>query len=318
MHQFLPYILFGLGFIMIIKGSDWFIDSVIWLAKVLKVPNIIIGATLVSLCTTMPEAMVSVNSALKGNSEIALGNAIGSIACNTGLILGFSILITRYPLKEKKEFQKKGIMLIALLLGLMVFGYEFGEIPRYVGLALLGMLVLYLNSNIKSALKNPCTTDESDLEKDKATIIKMVISFSVGLILTIWGADLLVDNGVIIAKLLGVPDIVIGLSLTAFGTSLPELVTSISAIARKADDLALGNIIGANIMNIILVVGASATILPINISHMSLALHLPFVVFIVLIPVIASFINKLYFSRYVGLLKVITYSLYIVLIYNIN
>lgn len=296
---------------MIIKGSDWFIDSTIWAAKVLNVPNIIIGATLVSLCTTLPEAMVSTSSALKGNADIAFGNAIGSIACNTGFILGISILLSKPSIHEKLDFQKKGLLLITLLLGLMGIGYYYGEIPRFIGFGLLGILLLYLISNVKVAMEKPYDGEKETIDKSKSTVMRMLVLFVIGLILTIWGANLLVDNGEKIARLLGVPDVVIGLTLTAFGTSLPELVTAITAFVKKAGDLSLGNIIGANLMNILLVIALSTTLLPINIEPSYLTMHLPFVILIVCIPILATFSKKGYFSRFTGLIMVATYALYV-------
>lgn len=310
MEQLLPFLLFLLGFIMIIKGSDWFIDSTIWIAKILNVPNIIIGATLVSLCTTLPEAMVSTSSALKGNGEIAFGNAIGSIACNTGFILGLSILLSRPVIKEKLDFQKKGLLLISLLIALMGVGYVFEEIPRYAGFILIIILVIYLGNNVKAALTKPYDGENTAIDKSMTTMIRMIVLFVIGLILTIVGANLLVENGEDIARLLGVPDVVIGLTLTAFGTSLPELVTAITSYVKKAGDLSVGNIIGANLMNILLVIAAATSIYPIQVEPTYLTFHVPFVILIVCIPVLASFSRKNYFSRMAGLFMMITYLLY--------
>lgn len=312
MKENLPYLLFLLGFIMIIKGSDWFIDATIWIAKVLRVPNIIIGATLVSLCTTLPEAMVSGSSAISGNASIAFGNALGSIACNTGFILGLTIILSTPAILQRKKLHKTGLFLVFLLTLLTTFAFAFGEISRVTGFMFLGILVLYLYNNIKDAKMSPAEIAEDEaIEKTKPIITKNIIMFAVGITLTVVGANLLVENGELIARKLGVPDIIIGVTLTAFGTSLPELVTAITAIVKKAHDISIGNVLGANILNIVLVIGLSSSILPFKIQPSWLSYHIPFVTVIVLLLVLFSFINKKKFRRWNGVLMVCTYVAYI-------
>lgn len=312
MEQYTPYLLFLIGFIMIIKGSDWFIDATIWIAKVLRVPNIIIGATLVSICTTLPEAMVSGSSAVNGNASIAFGNALGSIACNTGFILGLTILLSTPVMKQKKKLRKTGIFLVFLLTLLTTFAIIFGEISRITGFMLLGILVLYLYHNVKEAkMSNSELEQDKNIEITRSIVIKNIVIFILGIVLTIWGANILVTNGEKIAKMLGVPDIIIGVTLTAFGTSLPELVTAITAIVKKAHDISIGNILGANILNIILVIGLSSSILPFKIQNSWLTYHIPFVFAIVLLLVTFTMINKEKFKRWNGLLMIATYFTYI-------
>ncbi|MCT4687225.1 calcium/sodium antiporter [Vallitalea sp.] len=312
MKEFSPYLLFLIGFIMIIKGSDWFIDATIWIAKVLKVPNIIIGATLVSICTTLPEAMVSGSSAINGNASIAFGNALGSIACNTGFILGLTILLSRPEIKQKKKLSRTGLFLVFLLSLLTVFSLVFGEISRITGFMFLGILLLYLYNNVKDAKmsSNEIKQDE-EIEVTRNIIIKNIILFAIGITFTIIGANLLVTNGEKIAKMLGVPDIIIGVTLTAFGTSLPELVTAITAIVKKAHDISIGNVLGANILNIILVIGLSSSILPFEIQPSWLSYHIPFVFAIVLTLVAFTLFNKKRFRRWNGVLMIATYFAYI-------
>lgn len=312
MKENLPYLLFLVGFIMIIKGSDWFIDATIWIAKVLKVPNIIIGATLVSICTTLPEAMVSGSSALHGNPSIAFGNALGSIACNTGFILGLTIILSRPELRERKKLHKTGLFLVFLLTLLTGFSIVFGEISRVTGYMFLAILVIYLYNNIKDAKMSAAEiTEDESIKVTKEIILKNTLLFVVGITLTVIGADLLVKNGEVIAKMLGVPDIIIGVTLTAFGTSLPELVTAITAIVKKAHDISIGNVLGANILNIILVIGLSSSILPFKIQHSWLTYHIPFVFAIVLLLVLFSMINKKRFNRWNGVIMMGTYFAYI-------
>jgi cation:H+ antiporter len=311
-EEYLPYLLFLVGFIMIIKGSDWFIDATIWIAKVLKVPNIIIGATLVSICTTLPEAMVSGSSALHGNPSIAFGNALGSIGCNTGFILGLTIILSRPEIRQRKKLHKTGLFLVFLLTLLTGFSIVFGEISRYTGYLFLTILVFYLYHNVKDAKMSATEIQEDEsIEVTKNIITKNIILFIIGITLTVFGANLLVENGESIARMLGVPDIIIGVTLTAFGTSLPELVTSITAIVKKAHDISIGNVLGANILNIILVIGLSSSILPFEIEPSWLTYHIPFVFSIVLLLVVFSVINKKRFSRWNGVVMVGTYFAYI-------
>ena len=316
MTEFLPFILFLIGFVMIIKGSDWFVDAVIWIAKVLKIPDIIIGATLVSLCTTLPEAMVSASSALRGNTDMAVGNALGSIACNTGLILAITIIFSRPILKDRERFQKKGILLVSLLMFIVFVGFTFGEVTRVSGIILLCILVWYLYNNIREGQQHQEAAMYDPADRDKQTVTKNILLFIVGLAFTIIGANLLVTNGEKIALMLGVPDMIIGLTMTAFGTSLPELMTAVTAIRKKAHNISMGNVIGANILNIILVIGLSSTILPIPINASMLRFHLPFIFLIVGSTVTFAFINKSHFKRRNGFLLLCTYIVYITLTVN--
>ena len=311
-----PYIMFALGLVMIIKGSDWFIDAVIWIARVLKIPDLIIGATLVSICTTLPETTVSAGAALIGNTEIALGNALGSIACNTGLILAIIIFFSRPRLRDRGKLQKNGVLLMILLILIFMIGYVFGAISRVAGCFLMGVLALYLYHNVRESLAS--RKNEYDLKAkhgqkvSRTTTVKNLIIFVIGLALIIWGSNLLVTNGEIIARLVGVPDIVIGLTITAFGTSLPELMTAITAIRKQVHDISIGNILGANILNVIWVI---------DLAHHpadsckpgNLRFHFPFVFAIVSTTVAFIYINKRYFQRSNGLLLLAIYAVYLFL-----
>ncbi len=317
MEQFIPFILFLIGFVMIIKGSDWFVDAVIWIARISKIPEIIIGATLVSICTTLPEAMVSASSALRGNTDMAVGNALGSIACNTGLILAITIIFSRPALNDRKKFQQKGLLLVSLLLFLTFIAFVFGAITRTVGFILLIILLWYLYNNIRESKEVEIIESLEPVDSNKKTVIRNVFLFILGLLLTIIGANLLVTNGEKIALMLGVPDIIVGLTMTAFGTSLPELMTAITAIRKKAYNISVGNVLGANILNILLVIGLASTILPIPIDTSMLHFHLPFILFIVGSTVSFAFINKENLRRRNGFMLLGTYILYISLMINV-
>ena len=312
----LVFVLFFAGLIAIIKGSDWFVDSVIWIAKVMRVPNFIIGATLVSLCTTLPETMVSTGSVLRKNTDMAVGNALGSIACNTGFILALTIILSRPSFKDRKRFLSKGIFLL-LLIGFVAFvGLVFGEVGRPSGIVLLIIFIFYMYSNVREGKNNSSDQPEEQVVYDKKTVIKRISLFIIGLGLTILGANLLVTNGEKIAKLLGVSDIIIGLTMTALGTSLPELMTAITAIRKKAHGISIGNVFGANILNIILVIGLSSTILPIPFDETMIRFHLPFIMLIVASSVVLGLIFKNNFKRRGGFWLLGTYMLYVVMMIN--
>lgn len=316
LEQMMPFLLFIAGLIMIIKGSDWFVDSAVWIAKVLKIPDIIIGATLVSLCTTLPEAMVSTSSALRGNTDMAFGNALGSIIFNTGFILAIVIIFSTPRLRERKKFQQTGHFLILLLFFLFFVGLLFQQISQKIGFLLLGILVFYLYNNIRNSKKEPDLTMPTPVHKDKFSIIKNIVAFIVGVLLTIGGANLLVVYGEEIARILGVPDLVIGLLLTSVGTSLPELVTAIVSMKKEAQDLSIGNILGANILNIILVIALTATILPIQIGKSWILFHLPFAIFIIAAVLFFIRINEEKLQRKNGLFLLCSYLIYVFLTFN--
>ncbi len=312
MENYTSIIMFLIGFALIIKGSDWFIDSTIWVAKVLKVPNIIIGATLVSICTTLPEAMVSGSSAIRGNTEIAFGNAIGSIAVNTGFILALTIMLIQPALTDKKKLRETGIFLLTLIASIAVIGYFFGEIPRSVGIMYLMIMVFYLYLNVRDARASAVERAEDEaIDHDRDTVIRRTVFFVIGLAMTIIGANLLVTHGEVLARTFGVPDVIIGLTLTALGTSLPELVTAIAAIRKGAHDISIGNVLGANILNIVLVLGLASTIEPIITPPSYFALHIPFVFLIVGLVVFFSLVNKKELKRWNGLVIMLSYATYL-------
>lgn len=267
MEIILPIILFILGAVIIIKGGDLFVDAAIWMAKVTGIPDIIIGATVVSLATTLPEFFVSTIATVSGSPDIAIGNAIGSIICNTGLILAISMMIM--PVKvEKKSFMSKAALMIAST-GLLLLFSTNGTINRVEGIVLAGILVYYIIQNKKEAQRSLEVADEvastiaEDRVKakpDKKDISKNLIMFGVGTILIIVGANLLVNNAQIIAKYFKVPEAIISLTVVALGTSLPELVTALTSISKKQGGVGVGNIIGANILNIVMIVSTCGII----------------------------------------------------------
>lgn len=252
-----------LGFIIMIKGADLFVDGSVIIAKKLGVSNLIIGLTLVAFGTSAPEIAISIGSALKGESAMAFGNIIGSSLLNLLLVLGITALIKPIPINKsslKKEMPFMiFISLITLLLALNGNGlYGFS---RYDGFILIILFIIYIYSMINS-LKN--TNNKIDVPSKKIPIKKSIIFTLIGAILITFGADITVKNSILIASKLGMSEIIIGFTIVAFGTSLPELVTSVVAAFKGESDIAIGNIIGSNIFNILIALGITASINPFN------------------------------------------------------
>lgn len=281
MESILMYILFVIGLILIIKGGDWFVDSAGWIAEVLGVPKFVIGATIVSIATTLPEMIVSIQATLKGNVDMAAGNAIGSVTANTAMIMAIFIVCMPFAIK-RKEFAPKGIMMFiasaALLLGCiftekkaMTFERETND---YYTLSVTGIIILiaifiiFFSENFISMKK-----EETHIESDPHSIgiqiedgiipsketatksdwAKNIIQFILGAAGIVIGADLLVEHGTEIAISLNIPQRIISVIAIAIGTSLPELVTTITAIKKKVGALSVGNILGANIIDLTLI-----------------------------------------------------------------
>lgn len=318
MEQAASFLLFGLGLAMIIKGSDWFIDSVIWIASVFKIPHIIIGATIVSICTTLPETLVAVTAASKGVTDIAFGNAIGSIAINTGVVLAMIIAFSRPRIENRTAFIRNGISLIVVILFTWIMGLFFGEISRMAGIVLVALLVYFVISNYMQAKKMMRTrsNDNSDDEIDvsRKTKVTKLVMFSIGISLVIIGSDLLVDNGIEIANILGVPPLVIAIVFTSLGTSLPELVTAITSIRKKVTGLGVGNIIGANILNIVQAIGIASFVRPIDLAGdpSILSFQFPLTLAIVSCAVLFGVATKNGYQRWHGVVLFALYTLFLI------
>ena len=264
----LPVLWFIVGLVALIKGGDWFVDGATGIAHRFHIPELLIGATVVSIGTTLPEVMVSATSAFTGHGEIAYGNAIGSIICNTSLIAALTVAIR--PAKvEKKSLVIPVIFFFSSAVAYSAVAYFLGEFSRVAGICLLAVFAAYMTTLVLQAKKEMTLTadtekkDEAEALEDKPVPMwKNILFLVIGAALIAVGADLLVDNGTIIAKFLGVPESVIALTFVALGTSLPELVTAITSLVKGHGALSLGNIIGANIFNLVLVSGVSIAISP--------------------------------------------------------
>ena len=261
-----PVLLFAVGLVLLIKGGDWFVDGATGIAHRFHIPELLIGATVVSIGTTLPEVMVSATSALSGHGEIAYGNAIGSIICNTALIAAITVTV-RPPKVEGAALKIPVLFFFSAAAVYAVVAYTTGEFTRLVGAVLLAIFAAYMAYNVLRVRNLPQSeenTDADDSESGEKTsgLVMEIVKLVAGAAAIAFGADLLVDNGTLIAQALGVPESVIALTFVALGTSLPELVTAITSLVKGHGALSLGNIIGANLFNLVLVSGSSVVLSP--------------------------------------------------------
>ncbi len=257
-----PVLLFLLGFVLLIKGGDWFVDGAVGLAHRFHLSELLIGATVVSIGTTLPEVMVSSQAALVGNSGISYGNAIGSVICNTSLIAALTVAI-RPTTVNRKSLVIPVAAFFAAAAFYAVLAYGSGSFRRWHGVLLLCAFVIYLFVTARQMQLHPEQAEDGEGEAFRTRPLwQELLMLVAGAAAIAVGANLLVNNGTLIARALGVPDSVIGLTMVALGTSLPELVTAITALVKGRSALSVGNIIGANLFNIVLVSGMAITIRP--------------------------------------------------------
>ena len=256
-------LLFAVGLVLLIKGGDWFVDGATGLAKRFHLPDIVVGATVVSIGTTLPEVMVSTTGALQGSGAMAYGNAIGSIICNTALIAAISIFVNPGPVNVK-SMKTPVIFFFASSAIYCLAAYGLGTFPRWLGLVMLAVFAIYMFLTVRNGMKNPDSVEEDDEEESSKPkqLWQELLLLVVGAAVIAIGADLLVDHGQIIAKGLGVPETVVALLFVALGSSLPELVTTITSLRKGRASLGIGNVIGANIFNLVLVSGVAVTLAP--------------------------------------------------------
>ena len=258
-------LLFAVGLVLLIKGGDWFVDGATGLAKRFKLPDIVVGATVVSIGTTLPEVMVSTTGALQGSGAMAYGNAIGSIICNTSLIAAISIFVNPGPVNVK-SMKTPVIFFFTSALIYCLAAYGLGTFPRWLGLVMLAVFAIYMVLTVRNGMKNPDSIEEEEEESSKPKQLwQELVLLVVGAVVIAVGADLLVEHGQVIALGLGVPATVVALLFVALGTSLPELVTTITSLRKGRASLGIGNVIGANIFNLVLVSGVAVTLAPFDV-----------------------------------------------------
>ena len=259
MNIFIAIALLIVGFVMLTKGADWFVDGSSALAFRLGIPQLVIGLTIVAMGTSAPEAAVSITSALKGNEGITVGNVVGSNIMNILLILGIaSVIVPLAVQKSTRMIEIPYMIAITVLFG--VLGYTGEMVTRVEGGILWIAFLIYLGYLLWMAKKGK--EDNEPDEKQKSLPVQLLMILT-GLICIVLGSDFVVDGATEIAKVIGISDRIIGLTIVAFGTSLPELVTSIAAARRGNADIAIGNIVGSNVFNILFVAGTSALISPV-------------------------------------------------------
>ena len=312
-------LLFAVGLVLLIKGGDWFVDGATGIARRFNLPDIVVGATVVSIGTTLPEVMVSTTGALQGSGAMAYGNAIGSIICNTALIAAISITCNPGPVNVK-SMKTPAIFFFCAAAIYCLAAYGLGTFPRWLGFVMLTVFAIYMVMTVRNGLRNPDASAEEEEEggKEKALWQELLL-LVVGAAVIAVGADLLVDNGTLIAEALGVHESVIALTFVALGTSLPELVTAITSLIKGHGALSLGNIIGANIFNLVLVSGMSITLNPFDVPasklvggmNASLVVDTPVMLFVMAFMTLPALVRgKL--SRAQGIILLCVYAAYCV------
>ena len=364
-------LLFAVGLVLLIKGGDWFVDGATGIARRFNLPDIVVGATVVSIGTTLPEVMVSTTGALQGSGAMAYGNAIGSIICNTALIAAISIVCNPGPVNVK-SMKTPALFFFASAALYCLASYVLGEFPRWMGFVMLAIFVVYTILTVRNGLKNPDAAAEEEEEEESASgdlgkeilllaacaaVIAIFSSLVTGLLMLaafaayiflkqraakstgekqLWeelvllvvgaaviavGADFLVEHGQVIALELGVPETVVALLFVALGTSLPELVTTITSLKKGRASLGVGNVIGANVFNLVLVSGVAVSLAPFEVPcenllldtglNMSLVFEIPVMLGVMSLMIFPALIKKK-LSRWQGITLLGIYIAFVV------
>ncbi len=304
MEMLLQFLLLVVGFVMLVKGADWFVDGAAGVAGKFGIPQLVIGLTIVACGTSAPEAAVSIGAVLKGSAGITIGNVVGSNILNVLIILGITSVIAALRVSHSTvKYEIPFMILITVLL--LIFGYTGGEVSFLEGCVFWLAFILYLIYLFRMAKNN---REESEEEQKDRPVWKLLIFLIVGLVIVVWGSDVTVDAATSIAKRMGMSERFIGLTIVALGTSLPELVTSATAALKKQADIAIGNIVGSNIFNILFVVGTTALIRPVGFEQNFL--------FDTIVALAAAVIlwlcvwKKKVLSRPAGVLMLVVYGFY--------
>lgn len=260
MEIVLNIVLLVVGFAMLVKGADWFVDGAAGIAEKFGIPQLVVGLTIVAMGTSAPEAAVSITAALKGTADIAVGNVVGSNILNILIILGLTGFITNVAVQKSTLFCEIPYML-GITVVLLFMGMHGGSINLVEGIILWVLFIIYLAYLFVMAKKGKQSADES---KESRPVWKLLIAAIVGGVVVVWGSNITVDSATALAEIIGLSEKFIGLTIVALGTSLPELVTSVTAAKKGNADIAIGNIVGSNIFNILFVLGTSALIIPIT------------------------------------------------------
>ena len=300
MEILLAVVLFGVGLALIVKGGDVFVDAATWMAEVTGIPKFLIGATVVSLATTLPELLVSWMATARGSVELAIGNAVGSVTANTGLILGVSVLCMP-AVVEISSFRFKGLLMMLATAVLGIFCWD-GTLGLLEGLLLYGIVIVFMVHNVREGKTAMTGEDQHRQDRpDRKTVVENLVRFVIGAAAIVFGANLLVRYGSELARILGVSEKIIGLTMVAIGTSLPELVTTITAIVKREASMSVGNILGANIIDMTLIL-ATCTLVSggtLTVSPSTVSLDIPVSLLCMAIAIVPTLLRKR-FSRIQG------------------
>lgn len=311
-------LLFTAGLVLIIKGGDLFVDAATWIAEASGIPKFIIGATVVSFATTLPEMLVSVFAALEGNADIAVGNAVGSVTANTGLIMCLSLVCMNCAMTRKQFGVKAGILLATIA---VLFGFtRDGQLSVLESAVILVFFAIFLAENLiagRREQENEASESDARAKIDAKTMAINIAKFVFGAAAIVLGAQLLIDNGSALARMLNVPDSIIAATMIAIGTSLPELVTTITAIRKKQSSLSVGNIIGANIMDLTLIMPLCALIQgkSMIVERQGMLLDIPACLVISAAALIPALISGK-FKRWIGYLIGGLYIVYLIIMFT--
>lgn len=315
--------IFAIGLVIIIKGGDMFVDAASWFAKKTGIPSFVIGATIVSIATTLPELLVSVRAASNGSTEMAIGNAIGSVTCNTTLIMGISLCVVA-GVVNRKSFTIKGSLFVASTVLLLVFCLG-GSLPVWTAAIFWAILIGFMGYNIYEGKKASSITNAAPKAEDEAedkegtrsegSVGKNIVCFIIGAAGIVLGAEMLVGGGTTIAREMHISESIIGFTVIALGTSLPELVTMITALRKKDASISVGNIVGANVIDMTLILPLCAVISgkPLPVERINLVLDFPIAVAASVIAVIPTII-KGRFKKWQGFVLVALYAAYMVML----
>lgn len=259
MNFVVQIVFLALGFFLLVKGADWFVDGASGLARKLGIPQLVIGLTIVAMGTSLPEAAVSISAALRGNAEITIGNIVGSNILNILIILGVTALIATLKVADSTVRYEIPFMIVVTFV-LLWLGYTGGQVTRLEGIILWVLFLLYLRYLYMMAKRGK----EEEREAEQLSTAKIIGLILAGVVMIVAGSNFAVEGASNLAKALGISQRFIGLTIVALGTSLPELVTSVSAARKHNADIAIGNIVGSNIFNILFIVGTTALITPVT------------------------------------------------------
>ena len=304
-------VVFIVGLALTIKGGDWFVDSASWFAEATGIPKFVVGATIVSFATTLPELLVSVRAAMNGSAQLAIGNAIGSVTANTTLIMGVS-LVAMAGVVSRKSFSLKGGLLLAAIVGLTLLSLG-GKLPTWSVFILWLIFLVFMVSNVLEGKAGASNEEKAAFEKKE--VPSKVIFFIIGIASIVLGAEFLVASGKTIASSIGISETIVGFTVIAIGTSLPELVTTLTAIRKKENSLSVGNIVGANIIDTTLILPLCAVIngSPLPVDKINLVFDFPVCIGVCAVAVIPTIIMGK-FKKWQGYTLLALYAAYMLLL----